>query len=74
MANKLQHNWHPLNKGVVMNTTFAQSHQQVYSPMQFVLRDEEKNRIMQKVYSSEVFSEFVRQWGDAMTGTNAAHE
>ncbi|MFA6457129.1 MAG: hypothetical protein WCW40_09945 [Bacteroidota bacterium] len=57
-----------------MNTTFAQSHQQVYSPMQFVLLDEEKNRIMQKVYNSEVFSEFVRQWGDAMTTANSAHE
>lgn len=27
--------------------------------------DEEKNSVMEKVYSSEVFQEFIRQWGIA---------
>jgi len=30
------------------------------------LQESDKNRIMEKVYNSDVFKEFIRQWGHAM--------
>ena len=37
-----------------------------YSVKYTGLRDEEKERIMDKVYESDVFKEFILQWGNAM--------
>ncbi len=49
-----------------MNARFVTTRTQSAFPTQFTIQDEEKARIMEKVYNSDVFKEFIRQWGDAM--------
>lgn len=49
-----------------MNTPFFTPLAPMYSVKNVGLREEEKERIMDKVYSSDVFKEFIRQWGHAM--------
>ncbi len=49
-----------------MNTTFAPSHQFVFAPVKHFIQDDEKKRIMEKVYNSDVFKEFVQEWGVTM--------
>lgn len=54
-------------KGIkLMNTPFFTPMNPIYSVRNIGLRDEEKQQIMEKVYSSDVFKEFIRQWGKAM--------
>ncbi len=38
----------------------------MFSTKSICLQDNEKERIMEKVYSSDVFKEFIREWGNAM--------
>jgi hypothetical protein len=38
----------------------------MYSINSIGLHNDEKERIMEKAYSSDVFKEFIRQWGNAM--------
>ncbi len=49
-----------------MNTPFFTPITPMYTIKNIGLHDDEKERIMEKVYSSDVFKEFIRQWGNAM--------
>jgi len=49
-----------------MNVTFFNPTNPIYSVKSVGLQDDEKERIMEKVYNSDVFKEFIRQWGNAM--------
>ncbi len=49
-----------------MNTPFFTPVTPMYSVKSVNLQIDEKERIMEKVYSSDVFKEFIRQWGEAM--------
>ena len=49
-----------------MNTPFFTPITPMYSVKNAGLAVDEKERIMEKVYSSDGFKEFIRQWGDAM--------
>jgi hypothetical protein len=49
-----------------MNATFFNPTNSIYSVKSVGLHDDEKERIMEKVYNSDVFKEFIRQWGNAM--------
>ena len=49
-----------------MNSSFFTPLKPQYSANNICLLDDEKERIMEKVYNNDVFKEFIRQWGDAM--------
>lgn len=49
-----------------MNAIYVPSTLSVYSPFDHSVQDDEKKRIMERVYRSDVFKEFVQQWGKAM--------
>lgn len=54
-------------KGKVMNPTSIHPSAKVSIPVNRLVQDDEKRRIMEKIYHSEVFSQFVQQWGNAMS-------
>ncbi len=51
---------------ITMNSAILASNSQPNPNQNIVMLDEEKNRMIEKVYSSEVFQDFIRQWGNAM--------
>jgi len=55
---------------IVMNTFFIPQIKPIFPQSSVRIHDEEKERIMDRVYNSPVFQEFIKQWGDAM----AKHE
>ena len=53
-----------------MNAFFVPQAKPIFPQSTVRIHDEEKERIMDRVYNSPVFQEFIKQWGDAM----AKHE
>jgi hypothetical protein len=49
-----------------MNTPFFTPITPMFSVKSMGLQMDEKEQIMEKVFGSDVFKEFIRQWGDAM--------
>jgi len=49
-----------------MNAPFFTPITPMYSVKNDGLQDDDRQRIMEKVYNSDVFKEFIRQWGHSL--------